>query len=207
VRSERFFARPVRGLWAGLALLGVVTLTAVLIPAGPLDVDRSWSDAMKDADSALLEHVALVFNSIGHGLVRALTIAAIAGVLLAARRWLALIAFALAEAVAPLLSSLLKVLVDRPRPPGPLVHPAGSSFPSGHAVYAGTTAVALVLLFSAPGPARAAWWATAGLVIAAMAWSRTYLQVHWLSDAVAGSLLGAGVALVVFGAAQWRKPA
>lgn len=207
MRAERFFARPIRGLWAGLALLGVVTLIAVLVPAGPLDVDRSWSDAMKDADSAFLEHVALVFNSIGHGLVRALTIAAIAGVLLAARRWLALIAFALAEAVAPLLSSLLKALVDRPRPPGPLVHPAGSSFPSGHAVYAGTTAVALVLLFSAPGPARAAWWAAAGLAIAAMAWSRTYLQVHWLSDAVAGSLLGVGVALVVFGAAQWRKPA
>ena len=35
-----------------------------------------------------------------------------------------------------------------------------------------------------------------------MAWSRTYLQVHWLLDVVAGSLLGAGVALVVFAALQ-----
>jgi membrane-associated phospholipid phosphatase len=207
VRPERFLARPIRGCWTGLALLGIVALIAALVPAGPLDVDRSWSDAMKDADSAFLEHAALVFNSIGHGLVRALTLAAIAGVLLAARRWLALIAFALAEAVAPLLSSLLKALVDRPRPPGALVHPAGSSFPSGHAVYAGTTAFALVLLFSAPGPTRAAWWAAAGLAIAAMAWSRTYLHAHWLSDVVAGSLLGVGVALVVFGAAQWWRPA
>ncbi len=39
-----------------------------------------------------------------------------------------------------------------------------------------------------------------------MAWSRTYLQVHWLSDVVAGAALGIGVALVVFGAAQWRRP-
>jgi undecaprenyl-diphosphatase len=31
-----------------------------------------------------------------------------------------------------------------------------------------------------------------------MAWSRTYLQVHWLLDVLAGSLLGAGVALLVF---------
>jgi undecaprenyl-diphosphatase len=39
-----------------------------------------------------------------------------------------------------------------------------------------------------------------------MAWSRTYLQVHWLSDVVAGSALGIGVALVVFATAQWRWP-
>jgi undecaprenyl-diphosphatase len=35
-----------------------------------------------------------------------------------------------------------------------------------------------------------------------MAWSRTYLQVHWLVDVLAGSLLGAGVALFVFAAIQ-----
>jgi undecaprenyl-diphosphatase len=35
-----------------------------------------------------------------------------------------------------------------------------------------------------------------------MAWSRTYLEVHWLSDVVAGALLGSGVALLVFAAAQ-----
>jgi undecaprenyl-diphosphatase len=42
----------------------------------------------------------------------------------------------------------------------------------------------------------------AALGIVGMAWSRTYLQVHWLSDVVGGSLLGIGISLVVFGAAQ-----
>jgi membrane-associated phospholipid phosphatase len=78
----------------------------------------------------------------------------------------------------------------------------GSSFPSGHAAYAGATCVALVLLFAAPGTGRRLWWALATLGIAAMAWSRTYLQVHWLLDVIAGSLLGVGVALLVFGLAQ-----
>ena len=37
-----------------------------------------------------------------------------------------------------------------------------------------------------------------------MGWSRTFLQVHWLSDVIAGALLGVGVALLVFAAAQLR---
>ena len=69
---------------------------------------------------------------------------------------------------------------------------------------AGTTAIAL--FFTAAGWGRRPWWIAAGLGIAVMAWSRTYLQVHWLSDVVAGAALGIGVALVVFGAAQRRRP-
>ncbi len=178
-------------------------LAAIFVPAGPLAIDSRWSEAMTDIRTPALDHLARVFDALGHGLARALTLAAVGIVLLVMRRWLALVTFAVAEALAPLCSSLLKAAVDRPRPPNGLVHPIGASFPSGHATYAGATAVALVLLFTAPGPRRAWWWAAAGLVIAGMAWSRTYLQAHWLSDVVAGSLLGIGMSLLVFGAAQW----
>ena len=161
---------------------------------------------MQDIQTPALKNLALVFNWLGRGIGRALSIAAIGIVLLVARRWLGLLAFAVTETLTPLISSLLKALVDRPRPPDGLVHPAGASFPSGHAAYAGATCVALVLLFTAPGPRRRLWWTIAALGIAGMAWSRTYLQVHWLIDVVAGSLLGIGVALVTFSAVQqlWR---
>ena len=199
---ERFFADPVRARRTGLALLGVVALMAVLVPAEPLAVDRRWSEAMRDVESALLEHIALVFNALGRGLGWALSLVAIGAALLLARRRLAFIAFAVAECAAWLIPSLLKALTGRPRPPDGLVHPVGSSFPSGHTTYAGATYVALVLLFTEPGRRRRPWWTVATLGIVGMAWSRTYLQVHWLSDVVAGALLGIGIALLVFGSAQ-----
>ena len=66
------------------------------------------------------------------------------------------------------------------------------------------TCVALVLLFTTPGPRRRWWWTLAGLGVVGMAWSRTYLQVHWLTDVIAGALLGSGISLLVFAIAQRR---
>jgi undecaprenyl-diphosphatase len=180
----------------------LVVLMAVIVPSEPLAVDQGWSEAMLDMQAPWLKDIALVFNALGRGLGLALTLAVIAVVLIPAQRWLAAVAFAVTECVAPLISTLLKALVDRPRPPDGLVHPHSSSFPSGHATYAGATCVALVLVFTTLGPRRRRWWILAGFGITGMAWSRTYLQVHWLSDVIAGSLLGIGIALTIFAIAQ-----
>jgi undecaprenyl-diphosphatase len=202
VPIERFLSHPRRAVWLGVALLGVVAALAVVLPAEPLGLDERWADAMQDIRTAFLTHVALVFNALGRGVGWAISVAAVAAVLLVTRRRLGLLAFGIAEALTSLSSTALKALVGRPRPPDGLVHPVGSSYPSGHSAYAGVTCVALVLLFTQPGPARRWWWAAAGVGIVGMAWSRTYLQVHWLSDVVGGAFLGIGIALVVFGALQ-----
>jgi membrane-associated phospholipid phosphatase len=199
---ERFLGRPVRGFWVGLALVGVVALMAIVVPEEPLAVDRRWSEAMLDMRRPLLTDVALLFNALGRGLGWALSLAVVGVVLCIGRRWLALVAFAVVEALTTFSSTMLKILVGRPRPPDGLVHPVGSSFPSGHAAYAGATCVALVLLFTIPGPRRRWWWLLAALGILGMAWSRTYLEVHWLSDVLGGSLLGLGIAFAVFGGTQ-----
>jgi membrane-associated phospholipid phosphatase len=45
-------------------------------------------------------------------------------------------------------------------------------------------------------------WGAALAATAGMAWSRTYLRMHWLSDVTAGALLGAGVSLWAFEAVE-----
>ena len=199
---EQFLVHPRRAVGWGSALLALIALLAFLVPDDPLRLDGFWSDLMQDVETPFLTHVALVFDALGRGVWRALVLVGIGSVLLASRRWAALIAFSFVEALTPLIGNMIKVLVDRPRPPGELVDTHGSSFPSGHTSYASATTVALVLLFTRPGRMRMRWFAVAALVTAAMAWSRTYLQVHWLSDVLVGATLGVAVALLCFGAVE-----
>jgi membrane-associated phospholipid phosphatase len=180
----------------------VVIMVGVLLPTGPLGVDWSWSEWMRDMQADALHQLALVLNRLGRGVGRALSLAAIVVALVLARRWWSLAAFAAAETLTPLASNLAKHFVARPRPGHELLHVTGSSFPSGHAAYAGATCVALVLLYARSSRHPRIWWAVAGLVIAGMAWSRTYLEVHWLTDAIAGALLGVGMALLSFAGEQ-----
>jgi undecaprenyl-diphosphatase len=85
---------------------------------------------------------------------------------------------------------------------------SGASFPSGHSIAATVTVVAAVIALVPPGRRRAWWGAGAVVFSALMALSRAYLAAHWLSDAVAGVLLGTSCALLaalVVGALQRRR--
>ena len=115
--------------------------------------------------------------------------------LLRRRRLLQCGAFVLAVVTSELLIGTLKVLYARPRPLGSLVETSGYSFPSGHAVAGAVTAVGLVLVLLPPGRARWAWEFRAACFATLMSLSRTYLGAHWLSDVVAGGLLGTSIAV------------
>jgi membrane protein DedA with SNARE-associated domain/membrane-associated phospholipid phosphatase len=88
-----------------------------------------------------------------------------------------------------------KAVVDRPRPSGALVETAGSSFPSGHAAYAIVwVAIAVALARGVPGLAGRAGVLTIALVFAAaIGLTRVVLQVHYLTDVLAGWALGATI--------------
>lgn len=92
------------------------------------------------------------------------------------------------------LSTAVKVLVDRPRPEvdHPIVTAFGKSFPSGHALSSTVVFGALLLAFLPMVRGRHRHLAV-GLVVVlvlAIGSSRVLLGVHFLSDVLAGYLLG-----------------
>lgn len=108
------------------------------------------------------------------------------------------------------LSEIIKALVMRPRPHDQLYDSLGFSYPSGHAMGATALAMSLALIATRAHMDRSAdptrwrfrWpFALAAVWILAMMWSRTALQVHWLTDTIAGVLLG--LTVVVLADAFW----
>jgi membrane-associated phospholipid phosphatase len=107
------------------------------------------------------------------------------------------------------LNNLLKIIVHRERPSVlRLVIAHGYSFPSGHTVAAtsGWLAVALVLGRDRSRLTRALLAGGAVLFAISVATSRALLGVHWLTDVIAGLIIGAGwfmiVAIIFGGRAQ-----
>jgi membrane-associated phospholipid phosphatase len=200
--SGQVLARPRRTLLLACVVLGLVVAWAFVVPDGTRALDRHWWEWMEDVWAAAPLHAARVLEWVGNGYGRGIAVTLLALPLVARRRWLGLGALGAVELLTLLTTGLLKSASGQAGPPDRLVHTLGSSFPSGHTSYAAATLASLVLLYTDPGPRRRVWWALAVLGTAAMAWSRTYLHAHWLSDVVAGAAWGGALALAVFAVAQ-----
>ena len=159
-------------------------------------LDDSWLRLMVSGRDTPLTVIAKVFNLLGLVYVTLPVRLVIAGYLAFRRRWWHLAAFAAAVLLSEVLIGPVKATYGRARPPGSLVATSGASFPSGHAIAASVTVLAAVIALVPAGRRRIAWGLAGAIFAILMAASRAYLGAHWLSDAIAGLLLGTSCALV-----------
>ncbi|MCU1558908.1 MAG: hypothetical protein JWN09_2903 [Microbacteriaceae bacterium] len=189
-------ARP----WLTVAgVLGIVSvfLSGYLIRTAfgsqPLATDVAWHDFLVQHRSPWLEYPSLALNLVGGTIaMTVITVVVVAALFFLRRRWAAAF-LGLTVALSTVLSTIVKQLVDRPRPGDSIIVATSGAFPSGHTTAAAAFVVALALIF-----ARRWVWMLAAVWVLAMAFSRTYLLAHWLSDTVGGAVLGASVALLLW---------
>ncbi|MDR7111128.1 undecaprenyl-diphosphatase [Microbacterium trichothecenolyticum] len=159
----------------------------------PFAIDTAWNLLVAELWHPVLTGFSQVMDFVGGGWfsVLAVPIGGAIALIVLRRPWAAAY-FLAAEAVSAAGVQVLKHLFGRVRPEDILVISDYGSYPSGHVANAATIAVAAVVIFPRVwvGVVGAAW-------VVLMAFSRTYLHAHWLSDTVGGALLGAGAALLV----------
>jgi undecaprenyl-diphosphatase len=184
-------------LWWGIGcLLAAVALGAAMTAPGPdlpSAMDSGWNRAMISIQTPTLLAFSEVMNQVGGSWIATYVIPlAILAALLIAKRWRAAVFVAVSLIASVLTVQVLKQLFGRARPEEMLVISDFGSFPSGHTANAATLAVIAVLLFPR------LWVLIVGIIwTIAMAFSRTLLSVHWLSDTIGGMLVGAGSVLIV----------
>jgi undecaprenyl-diphosphatase len=186
-------------------VFAAVTVAVTSRPA--LAFDSSAFEAADDVRAPWLDTAAKVVTNFG--LIAIVGSAVVLGAVLLFRRGHALRAAALVLGAALAWASvwIIKSLVDRSRPPNPLVHTAGQSYPSAHAANSvGWLALAIALgVVIGHRVARIAVVTAGALLALLVGLSRIYLRAHYASDVVAGEALGVAMyALAAIGVVAWQ---
>ncbi|HEX5540863.1 MAG TPA: phosphatase PAP2 family protein [Micromonospora sp.] len=210
VRRLRVRLRPVRpaGWWFdGLLLVGTIALTVALANGVLLDLDlavRDWGEANRPTAAYW---VARVFNFLGQSgwLLMPLTGVLAVSVSLLARSVRPLLVMVATFVLIYLTVGSMKLLLHRGYPRNfELAHPerlfsdpvGGMAYPSGHVVntivWYWAIALLLAALLRVTGRSAPAWvYPALRIVPPAIVFVTTvYLNYHWVTDSLAGLLIG-----------------
>lgn len=192
----------------GLLLLGFVELSDEVVEGDTRGFDgkvlgllRTQGDLADPIGPWWLEAMFKDITALGGASVLALLTAFAVGYLLLVHKRHNAVLVLVAVIGGAILSSVLKLGFDRPRPElvARLVETHTLSFPSGHAMLSAVTYLTLgALLARVQGEPRSrAYLMGAALVLTlVIGLSRVYLGVHWSTDVLAGWCVGAAWALL-----------
>ncbi|GAA2893103.1 hypothetical protein Acy02nite_40510 [Actinoplanes cyaneus] len=212
---RHFAERSVLGLIAVIAVgLGFAALLLLVrFHWTPLqDLDHAVADGLNRqvAGSGTAVKVLQQISSFGGRVFMISLVTIVVAVLLIRRRQRLALYLIVTGAGAMILDPSLKTLVGRVRPvvESPVAHAPGNSFPSGHAL--GSMVVygmlALALLPAVRRKWRPVFLGLIALIVALIGFSRIALGVHFLSDVLAGWLLGiAWISTTAYAFRVWRR--
>ena len=186
-----------RALWA-LLLAGLAGFVALAIgyEHDPLaTADRETAEWVAASLPEVVEWAARPLSWLG-GLIGLTVLGIVAGVLLVRERaWLDLAFFLTAFVGSQLAVMLVKGWFDRPRPiaGSAVALPDSAAFPSGHATAGAASLGALAVLVSerlTSRSARVRLWSLVAVLGISVGLSRIALNVHFVTDVLAGWCLG-----------------
>jgi undecaprenyl-diphosphatase len=171
---------------------------------------RNPADRTDPIGPEWIEEMGRDFTALGSmGVLTLITVAALGYLLLAGRNRTSLFTL-IAVTGGMLLSTLLKMGYDRPRP-DLVPHEAvvyTASFPSGHSMMAAVTYLTLAAILSRVHAApllKAYLLIVAAVITVLVGMSRVYLGVHWPTDVLAGWAAGAAWAALCWLGARWLQ--
>jgi undecaprenyl-diphosphatase len=188
--------------WAAAAI-ALLLLLGALIEQRPFAFDRALIIGLRQPSNPAIPlggprllQIMQDITALGAGTILTLAVAAVAGLLLAQRKWLAAGLVVASTLSGSLLVSWAKLHTARARPDlvPHLADVSSLSFPSAHAANSAIVYLALAAVASqavAHRRVRTYLLASAIALVAVIGASRVYLGVHWPSDVLAGWAFGA----------------
>ncbi|OQA04142.1 MAG: undecaprenyl pyrophosphate phosphatase [bacterium ADurb.Bin400] len=189
--------------------LAVILLSAVVYRYPVLTIDVGISQGLQEGFDAPLArafaiYAARAISFWGIPMVAVWLVLIVSFLFWRARYYLENL-FCMLTLTAPAINTLIKYLINRPRPTTEFVsifdYQLSPSFPSGHVVFY-TTFFGYLIFTMAYTDRLPRWLRTtiiviSVLMIATVSFSRLYLGVHWLTDVIAGYLLGFSILLIL----------
>jgi undecaprenyl-diphosphatase len=187
-------------LFAAVFVTGVIGLvdmaTGLMARDAVSNIDVSLFNLMKEMRNAPADEIMIAITMLGDGAVLTVVAVVIVAWLAWRRAYRGAIAAAIAIVAGKIFVPVLKYGIQRPRPIELYGGAEMFSFPSGHATMAMLIfGILAVLVSHSMGRwGRAVVYATCGIAVIAIAYSRVYLGAHWVSDVAGGLLFGAVMA-------------